>query len=316
MNLNTFNIVVVGAGALGSAFLKRISTERIGSIKIVDGDVVTQKNLINQKFYSADDVAGYVQKADAAKTALSRLGMTTHVVSEPRYIGQLNAYSILRGADLVVDATDNIKTRLIINNACSKLSIPLMIASIRKTEGFFYLINWKGACFNCLYRNLMPSINTACDEISVDSARFLSELMFNCIISFLNDHSQPPSFTTVSFETHSQLSITIKKDPNCETCEKHSYSPGSDASFVQICGDGIKFSLQHDLDIAKLAAELPNPQIKDNGNAVITVTGRKRAFISRYGDFLFIGYSENDAHLFIERLLSLGILTSCDIPHE
>lgn len=310
MDLNTFNIVVVGAGALGSAFLKRISTERIGSIKIVDGDVVSSKNLVNQKLYSTDDVEKYVQKADAARRALDKLGTAARLISEPRYIGRSNAYLILQGADLVVDATDNIETRLIINDVCSKSSIPLMIASIRKVEGFFYLIDWKAACFNCLSRNSTQRIDTGCDAISADSAEFLSELMFRRIVDFFSDGSSASFFTTVSFKTHSQLSVAIKKDPDCETCAKHFYKPDTNSGFVQMCGDGIKFSLQHDLDIAQLAAKLPSPQIKDNGNAVMTVTGRKQVFISRYGDLLFTGYSENEAHSFIERLRSLGVVSS------
>lgn len=301
MGLNRFNLVVIGAGALGCAVLEKLVDINFASVRVVDGDIVTMGNLKNQRLYSKEDAFDSRYKATAAVARLKGKNDITVFTAFPFYMGEKRVNDILDGADLVLDLTDNLETRLTINDACAKNGIPLLVASLRTKDGFFYLIDWSNACFNCIQRNSSSKGEEGCVNIQAASAAFIGELMVNEVLSFFEGKAEF-FFNSISFEPEKVSRITIKKDPNCEVCGKHKYTHHLENEFIQMCGEGIKFSMQQDLDIKKLEKLLPGAIKKNDGQAIMFKNLDKAVFISNSGDFLFNGYTLDEAKKLIARV--------------
>ncbi len=306
MHLNRFNLVVIGAGVLGCAVLTQMVGRYFSSVSIVDGDIVTQKNLKNQRLYSEKDAAEMLNKSRAAVVHLSALNSSVKYNSFPFYIGEQRILGVIKGADLVLDFTDNSETRLIINDACFKFKIPLLIASIRGKNGFFYLIDWKHACYNCIYTNLQKSYNENCANTHYESAMRLGALIEKELSRFIAGDNGF-LFNSVSLNTNRAHSIEIAKDPHCGTCGASKHMHSLDHGFIQACGDGLKFSSQHKIDLRAVCRAFPAAIKKANRQAVFLGGVNKHVLISRTGDFLFTGYSRNEALHFISRLSGVNV---------
>ncbi|MEM3193307.1 MAG: ThiF family adenylyltransferase, partial [Candidatus Parvarchaeota archaeon] len=144
-------IVVVGCGALGSAILQILGRLGIGTITMVDGDIVTPKNIGTQTLYDLRDASGINYKSDVAKLKLEDINHSTVFKSLPFYLTGENAEETLKGGDLVIDATDNSKSRLLINETCVRLGIPLLEVMAKADEAMVHLVHGDNACFNCLH---------------------------------------------------------------------------------------------------------------------------------------------------------------------
>ena len=308
MHLNTFNLVVIGAGALGCAILENLGKIDLSSIKIVDGDIVSKDNLKNQALYSEDDARFLRYKSDAAKSALESKNSKTNFISEHFYVGELRIDGVIGGADMVIDATDNIRTRLIINDACSRRKIPFLFASLRGNNGLFCIVDWKYACFNCIYRNSKPKDAEDCSRISAHSAATAGKSISDGLIAFLERKTGQNLFTSFSVDPISIFAVRINQDERCETCSAHAYRHRLENGFIQMCGNGIKFSIQRPVDLGKLSQELKGGDFKDGRSALLYKDEEKTVFVSNMGDFLFTGYEKDEAKDFISGLFSSGAL--------
>ncbi len=308
MHLNTFNLVVIGAGALGCAVLESLGKLDFFSIRIVDGDIVSKDNLKNQTLYSEDDAKQLRYKSDAAKSALEKINSKTRFTSEHFYVGEARIDDILENADLVIDATDNVNTRLIINDACYRYKIPFIFGSLKGNKGFMYIADWKAACFNCIYRNLKLEDAEGCGVISEEAAASAGTLLVDKAIKFLTRKGGQDTFVSFSLAPLSVSEVKINRDEGCETCSVHSYKHRLENGFIQMCGNGIKFSLQRRVDLEKLAIRLKNADFKDGKTALLYKDKEKTIFISDLGDFLFSGYEKEEAKNFIDSLFSSGAL--------
>ncbi len=310
MHLNTFNLVVIGAGALGCAVLENVGKVDFSSVTVVDGDIVSKENLKNQTLYSAEDARQLKYKSDAAKSAMEKTNGRTKFVSGPFYVGESRIGGVVKNADLVIDTTDNVRTRLIINDACSKRKVPLLFASLRGNNGFCCVVDWKAACFNCIYRNSRPEDAEGCGTISAEAAATAGKLIFEKAVAFLGSKAGQNLFTSFSIDPFSISAVKINRDEKCEACSGRTYEHRLDNGFIQMCGGGIKFSLQMPIDLDRLVLSLEGAEPKDGGSAVFCRKGDKTLFISKFGDFLFTGYGKNEAKELIYGLFSSGALVS------
>jgi len=126
--LKHFKVCVIGCGGLGGYVIESLGRIGIGYITAVDGDVFDESNL-NRQLLSSEDVIG-VSKAETAKTRMQKVNSNIEVNAVAEYITENNGEEILRGHDLVIDALDNITTRLLIEKETQKLQIPLIHGAI------------------------------------------------------------------------------------------------------------------------------------------------------------------------------------------
>ena len=144
-------VFVVGAGGLGSPVLLYLAAAGIGTIGIIDDDHVDISNLQRQVLHRTEDVGRL--KVESAKEQLLALDPNLTIVEHEERLNPENVIDLLTGWDIVVDGTDNIPTRYLIDDACHLLSIPWVYGSIHRFEGQVSFFSTKE---NRRYRDLFP----------------------------------------------------------------------------------------------------------------------------------------------------------------
>ncbi len=163
--LSEAKVVVIGAGGLGCPVLQYLTAAGVGTIGIVDFDTVEESNLQRQILYGNSSIG--INKAEAAKKRLCDLNHTITIIAYPEKLTTLNATTIFRQYDIIVDATDNLETRYLINDACVLTNKPMVYAGVYKFEGQVAVFNYQeGATYRCAFpetKNTTPN----CEDIGV-----------------------------------------------------------------------------------------------------------------------------------------------------
>ena len=153
--LKAARVLAIGAGGLGSPLAVYLAAAGVGTIGIVDFDVVDDSNLQRQILYGASDVGR--PKLQAAAERLRDMNPNVRVVPYETHLDSSNALEIFREYDVVADGTDNFPTRYLVNDACVLTGKPNVYASIFRFEGQASVF-WaeKGPCYRCLYTEPPP----------------------------------------------------------------------------------------------------------------------------------------------------------------
>lgn len=148
-------VLIVGAGGLGSPAALYLAGAGIGTIGLVDFDVVDATNLHRQLLHGTSDVGR--RKLDSAEDRLHNVNPHVHLERHDTRLTASNAMDILRGYDVVLDGTDNFATRYLVNDACVLLGIPNVYGAIFRFEGQASLFATEhGPCYRCLYPEPPP----------------------------------------------------------------------------------------------------------------------------------------------------------------
>lgn len=153
--LKNARILVIGAGGLGSPLLTYLSAAGIGHITIVDDDVVSLGNLQRQILYGTNDLGK--KKVHLAQLRINAIYPETEVVCLDFRITPENADELIQAADVVVDCTDNYKTRALLGEKTRQHAIPLVFASVLNYEAQVTVFNYQdGPCLADLFPELPP----------------------------------------------------------------------------------------------------------------------------------------------------------------
>ncbi len=153
--LKDARVLCVGAGGLGSPVALYLAAAGVGTLGLVDPDVVDETNLQRQLLHGTSDVGR--SKLDSAVDRLRDVNPHVHVEGYPVRLTSANAKEILDGYDLVVDGTDNFPTRYLVNDACVQMGIPNVYGSIFRWEGQVSVFATEGGpCYRCLFREPPP----------------------------------------------------------------------------------------------------------------------------------------------------------------
>lgn len=143
-------VLVVGAGGLGVPVLQYLTGMGIGTLGIVDADMVSLSNLHRQVLYTEHNTGQ--SKAVAAAEKLQQLNSEVTFKLYNEYLRPQNALQIIAGYDVVVDATDNFSARYLINDACVMLKKPFVYGAVQQYEGHVSVFNYTGGpTYRCLY---------------------------------------------------------------------------------------------------------------------------------------------------------------------
>ncbi|MBS1618845.1 MAG: ThiF family adenylyltransferase, partial [Bacteroidetes bacterium] len=155
--LKEAKVLVVGSGGLGSPLLLYLAAAGVGTIGIVDFDVVDDSNLQRQVLFGVSEVGK--PKVEAAKERLQQLNPHISIVSYNTQLTSQNALDIIKDYDVVADGTDNFPTRYLVNDASVILGKPNIYASIFQFEGQVSVFNYTDASGNTgpNYRDLYPT---------------------------------------------------------------------------------------------------------------------------------------------------------------
>ncbi|HZM37530.1 MAG TPA: molybdopterin-synthase adenylyltransferase MoeB [Acidimicrobiales bacterium] len=160
-------VLLLGAGGLGSPAALYLAAAGVGTIGIVDMDVVDESNLQRQILHNVDRLGE--RKVDSAKKALTALNPDVNVVTHDVRLGADNVMDILSGYDVVVDGADNFPVRYLLNDAALKLEIPVVHGSIFRFEGQATVFKpHDGPCYRCfLAEPPPPELAPSCAEAGV-----------------------------------------------------------------------------------------------------------------------------------------------------
>ncbi|MEM9361494.1 MAG: HesA/MoeB/ThiF family protein [Bacteroidota bacterium] len=165
--LSKAKILVVGLGGLGLPALQYMNAMGLGTLGLVDQDIVDFHNLQRQILYTEKDVG--TPKLTTVLEKLQAQNSNTHLVAHDTFLTKDNALDIIEKYDVVVDATDNFPTRYLINDACIILNKPFVYGALHGFEGHVSVFNYQGGpTYRCLYPD-MPSAEEIpnCDENGV-----------------------------------------------------------------------------------------------------------------------------------------------------
>lgn len=148
-------VLCIGAGGLGSPALLYLAAAGVGTIGIVDSDVVEDNNLQRQVVHNTDRIG--MLKAESAKETIGKLNPDVDVIMHPVRLDASNAKDILGGYDVIVDGCDNFDTRYVVNDASLELGKPVVHGSIFRFEGMAStFVPFDGPCYRCLYPEAPP----------------------------------------------------------------------------------------------------------------------------------------------------------------
>lgn len=221
--LKQSKVLVVGTGGLGAPLLLYLTAAGVGTIGLVDFDVVDDSNLQRQVLFTRDDLG--VPKVIAAKKRLEALNPFIKIIAHQTALTSDNALDIIRDYDVVADGTDNFPTRYLVNDACVLLGKVNVYASIYRFEGQATVFNYKNKAgeLGPNYRDLFPTppppgLVPSCAEGGVLGVLpgILGSIQANEVIKVLSGVGEPLNgrlflFDAATFETRT-LKIKRRKD--------------------------------------------------------------------------------------------------------
>lgn len=228
-SLQNAHVLIIGAGALGSASSEMLARAGVGNITIVDRDYVEWSNLQRQQLYTEDDATNKLPKAIAAKNRLEQINSEISIYSLIMDINATNIEELIKGKSVILDATDNFETRMIVNDAAVKHGIPFLFGACVASYGLtFSVIPGKTPCLNCLMTHL-PLDGITCDTVGVISpiVQMVTAHQVTHALQLLTGHELVPIIQSFDIwkNEHAEINFSKLKDKNCPTCGEHPTYP-------------------------------------------------------------------------------------------
>ena len=238
-------VVIVGMGALGCVSANELVRAGIGHLRIIDRDLVELSNLQRQTLYTEEDAAEAVPKVFAAEEYLRSANSEVELTPVFDDLTAANADSLLGGADLIVDATDNLETRYLINEYCVEHGIPWVYGGALGSEGMTASFLPGGPCFSCFTGH--SSAKGQGSGLTCSTAGVLNCL--TALVASLQVTEAVKILTGADTVRRDILCIELwdnefdpiplEKNPDCPVCVHHRYSYLGHASGMQaisVCG--------------------------------------------------------------------------------
>ncbi|WP_010283563.1 thiazole biosynthesis adenylyltransferase ThiF [Bacillus timonensis] len=163
------HVLIVGAGALGTGSAEGLVRAGIGKLTIVDRDYVEWTNLQRQQLYSEEDAANRLPKAVAAKERLKKINSEVDIHAHVMDVSIQEIEDIIDSVDLIIDATDNFDTRMLLNDASQKYKIPWIYGACVGSYGISYcILPGETPCLHCLLETV-PMGGLTCDTVGIIS---------------------------------------------------------------------------------------------------------------------------------------------------
>ncbi len=215
-------VLLLGAGGLGSPAAIYLAAAGVGTIGIIDMDVVDASNLQRQILHNTDRIGE--RKVDSAKKTLTLMNPDVNVVTYDVRLGADNILDIIDGYDVIVDGTDNFPTRYLVNDASLIKNIPVVHGSIFRFEGQITVFNpWVGPCYRCMIPEPPPAeLAPSCSEAGVLGVLpgIVGSIQAVEAIKILLDLGETLQGRLLAYDALEQSFRTFKvhRDPECPTC--------------------------------------------------------------------------------------------------
>lgn len=164
-NINESKILCIGIGGLGASAVIYLCSMGVGVIGVVDFDIVDLSNLHRQIMFNSNDVGKL--KVKVASSYLKNMNCDVVVNEYPFRLSFLNILDVVKDYDVVLDCTDNLESKFLINDACMLLNIPVVYGAVFGFEGYLSVFLNKFSCYRCLYKNVGDLYVPNCSEVGV-----------------------------------------------------------------------------------------------------------------------------------------------------
>ena len=236
--LKAAKVLCVGTGGLGAPLALYLAAAGVGTIGLVDFDVVDESNLQRQIIHSQSTVG--MLKVDSAEQMLKGLNKNTNIVKHNTMLTSANALEIFRQYDVIADGTDNFQTRYLVNDACVLTGKPNAYGSIFRFEGQASVFATEtGPCYRCLYPEPPPpGLVPSCAEGGVLGILpgLVGVIQATEVIKLIVGIGEPliGRLLLVDSLAMSFRTLKLRKNPECPMCGTHEIKELID--YNQFCG--------------------------------------------------------------------------------
>lgn len=230
---------IIGLGALGTVVSELLCRSGIGHLTLIDRDIVEENNLQRQLLYNELDIGK--SKALCAKEKLQKINKTITIQSFASDLNYKNINNLLSGADIIIDCTDNLETRFLINDFCLKNNIPWIYgAAIKWTGTVFNIIPGKTPCLQCIMGNAKSGETCETAGIMNSVSAMTASFQANEAIKLLLKIPHEKAMVRFNILNNSFLKINVSssKKKECEACNgNYEYLSGKKSSkSSKLCG--------------------------------------------------------------------------------
>jgi molybdopterin/thiamine biosynthesis adenylyltransferase/rhodanese-related sulfurtransferase len=274
--LKNAKVLCVGAGGLGSPALLYLAAAGVGTLGVIDFDVVDESNLQRQIIHGQSDIGR--PKAESARDSIKEINPYVSVNLHEEQLDSDNALQIFAQYDLIVDGTDNFATRYLVNDACVLLGKPYVWGSIYRFDGQASVF-WAeyGPCYRCLYPEPPPpGMVPSCAEGGVLGVLCASigSIQVNEAIKLIVGIGDPLAGRLMIYDAleMSYRSVRVRKDPECPICGKNPTITGL-IDYDAFCG-----TVSADAQQAAAGSTITAAQLKemlDRGDDIFLVDVRE-----------------------------------------
>jgi len=217
-------VLLLGAGGLGSPSALYLAAAGVGTLGIVDNDVVDLSNLQRQVIHTTDRIG--VPKVDSAEESMKAINPDVNVVKYAERLDASNVMRIIEGYDVIVDGLDNFPTRYLLNDASVRLQIPVVSASILGFDGQLSVFKpYDGPCYRCLYPVPPPAeLAPSCGANGVLGVLpgTMGLLQATEVVKLIVGAGEPLVGRLLLYEALSATftELKVRRDPECPVCSR------------------------------------------------------------------------------------------------
>lgn len=231
-------VLLIGAGGLGSPAAFYLAAAGVGTLGIIDADVVEESNLQRQIIHNTKRIGQY--KAESARETIEELNPDVKVITYIERLDEDNVKRIIADYDVIVDGTDNFPTRYLLNDAALLANKPVVHGSVFRFEGQITVFKpYDGPCYRCLYPEPPPpALAPSCAEAGVLGVLpgIIGLLQATETIKLLLGIGEP---LVGRLSTYDALSgefneLRLFRDPNCPACGEHGH-PENLPTYADVC---------------------------------------------------------------------------------
>ncbi|MBL8862898.1 MAG: ThiF family adenylyltransferase [Planctomycetes bacterium] len=227
--LQRASALLVGCGALGGSIAQALVRSGIGRLVLVDRDVVEESNLPRQVLFEERHARESALKAEAAAESLARIGGPTRVEAHAAHVDASNLAELARGVGLVLDGTDNLETRYVLNDHCVEAGMPWIYGGVVGSGGLVLpVLPGSGPCLRCVFPEAPPpGVLPTCETAGVlqPAVAFVAALQAGLALRILSGAPLPtPRLVELDAWDGRAREIELARDPACACCGARDFS--------------------------------------------------------------------------------------------
>jgi adenylyltransferase/sulfurtransferase len=233
-------VLMLGAGGLGSPCAYYLAAAGIGTLGIIDSDVVDRSNLQRQIIHNESRIG--VPKVDSAKQTINELNPDVNVIAYNTRLTKDNVLELFSQYDIIVDGGDNFPTRYLVNDACVFLGKPNVTGSVFRFEGQVTVMDPKagGPCYRCLYPEPPPAeFAPSCQEAGVLGVLpgTIGLLQATEVVKIALGIGKPLVGRLMLYDALAQKfrELKTRRDPHCPACGENAHLTGDFVEYEQHC---------------------------------------------------------------------------------